>query len=889
MGNNSTAQLIIAPSTGAVVSSPHSMQGLLSSAICGSAPSEGGVLSRFEEVLLDAQLNAGKLSQTSHLRLSIPRSVGTEGEAAAVDVRDGGRGEKTNTGLAGQAGATELLACLAGACAGPAETICAELIHPDLTAPIGECSEAPALDSVDATAPAHLARQAYFDAGWGPGFEGSWLGPGVSVDLLAKAPATGVAGDARPTELGIAAGQPVWPKPLSAMQSGQPSTGAQSGGAFGPGGFAAGRSALGSNPMQTPAIGLSPMAVGAPGEHLPGPDGVIQQATVESMDPVGSVNPAGLSVFDSAMQVSVSVGAGSVELDPLHAQVYATKHAGRAAEGHSAAQSEPRAEGRHVSASSTDPAGRPGQVPQTEVPREHARQAQTTQAGEPARSAAAHVVDEAVAARHSRMPGHRSGDLAGLDARGGPDGPAAQESTSRSESSDQAAKAQNALTPSARQVRNAYEVEHGSSSRQRSASVELLDSALIARATEISSRQQRVFSALESNAMIDEAAVRRQSNAAEPQTVSAASGDVPPDTSGGSMQGAMRESAVARERGTGGTPLSQAANASALKATNPASESAMSPSPQRTANAAPERAMSTSSGLAPNTSSEREPGAASEHQPRIEAASSGTAVTAAEDALMMDRHAAVTRASGTQSRHQGGIDGATEAAARTKSALNEEQPEQQTKATVSTRGSEPIYADARLSEQRIETGSPETATAQRAEPRSVIGQIVNRVALSASEERPTITVRLRPERLGNVEVQVEADRAGRIVANINAETHETLRILRSSSHQLMASLRAQGLQVSEVRIGAAQNARADTGDEDLRHQFAQAQHNDGSSAGFQAGGHSYLEQHWQGRSYQPDVFAYWRADLPETAGSADEPIATTVQIDLRPGRLEFRA
>ena len=63
--------------------------------------------------------------------------------------------------------------------------------------------------------------------------------------------------------------------------------------------------------------------------------------------------------------------------------------------------------------------------------------------------------------------------------------------------------------------------------------------------------------------------------------------------------------------------------------------------------------------------SEREPGAASEHQPRIEAASSGTAVTAAEDALMMDRHAAVTRASGTQSRHQGGIDGASEAAART--------------------------------------------------------------------------------------------------------------------------------------------------------------------------------------------------------------------------------
>ena len=42
LGNNSTAQLIIAPSTGAVVSSPHSMQGLLSSAICGSAPSEGG-------------------------------------------------------------------------------------------------------------------------------------------------------------------------------------------------------------------------------------------------------------------------------------------------------------------------------------------------------------------------------------------------------------------------------------------------------------------------------------------------------------------------------------------------------------------------------------------------------------------------------------------------------------------------------------------------------------------------------------------------------------------------------------------------------------------------------------------------------------------------------
>ena len=356
----------------------------------------------------------------------------------------------------------------------------------------------------------------------------------------------------------------------------------------------------------------------------------------------------------------MSVGAGSVELDPLHAQVYATKHAGRAAEGHSAAQSEPRQKAVTFRQAARIRRAGPGKCLRQRCRGtcgRHRRLRQVSRHVQPQPMSWTRRLQQG-----TRMPGG-SGDLAGLDARGGPDGPAAQESTSRSESSDQAAKAQNALTPSARQVRNAYEVEHGSSSRQRSASVELLDSALIARATEISSRQQRVFSALESNAMIDEAAVRRQSNAAEPQTVSAASGDVPPDTSGGSMQGAMRESAVARERGTGGTPLSQAANASALKATNPASESAMSPSPQRTANAAPERAMSTSSGLAPNTSSEREPGAASEHQPRIEAASSGTAVTAAEDALMMDRHAAVTRASGTQSRHQGGIDGATESCA----------------------------------------------------------------------------------------------------------------------------------------------------------------------------------------------------------------------------------
>ena len=510
-------------------------------------------------------------------------------------------------------------------------------------------------------------------------------------------------------------------------------------------------------------------------------------------------------------------------------------------------------------------------------------------------------------------PGRRSGgftgDLVGLDARQRTDRQVAQEGTSRLEPPDQGARARNAWTPSARQALHAYEVEHGSRSRQLSASTEQLDSALVAQAREISSRQQRVSLGFENSAKINEAAVRRQSIAAEPQTVSAFTGDSSPDRSAGSVHRPMREPAVAGERDSGSA--AQAANASPARATigsskrapnasparamsgpteraaNAASERATNSSRDSAVNAATERAMNASSQRTRNMSSDRGQEAATEHQPRVETASSGMAVAGTKDTSMMDRLAAAMQAAGRQSLHLHGSNGTTEAVVRTEPALSEEQPEQP-KAVAPTGGSEPMHASARMPE-RIETGSPETAPAQRAEPRSVIHQIVNRVALSASAERPTIAVRLKPERLGTVEVQVEADRAGRIIASISAETNETTRILRSSSHQLMASLRAQGLQVSEIRIGAAQDARADTGDEDLQHQFGQAQHNDGSSAGFQAGGHGYFEQQWQGRPYQSDADAYWHGRLPEPLGQSDEPSVVAAHMDLWPGRLELRA
>ena len=215
MCNNSAAQLIVAQSTGAVVSVPPSMQVQLSSAFFGSVPQTGGIFSRFEDALADAKLSAGQPSQSPHLRLSTPRSTGTEVEAAAK-APDGGREHETGTGPADTADLTELVACCAAACAGPAETVWAELIPPDLTASTGQPMEASALDGAGPTIQTYLAEQVRTTSGmtqlsrtaaWPWGIE-------HSDDRLPD-----VAGEARPTAVGTVAEQHLWPNTHPVMQS----------------------------------------------------------------------------------------------------------------------------------------------------------------------------------------------------------------------------------------------------------------------------------------------------------------------------------------------------------------------------------------------------------------------------------------------------------------------------------------------------------------------------------------------------------------------------------------------------------------------------------------------------------------------------------------------
>jgi hypothetical protein len=881
LGNNSAAQLIVAQSTGAVVSGPRSMQGQLSSAVFGSVPPTGGIFSRFEDALADAQLSAGQPSQSPHLRLSTPRSTGTEVEAAAK-APDGGREHETGTGPADTADLTELVACCAAACAGPAETVWAELIPPDLTASTVQPMEASALDGAGPTIQTYLAEQAYYDVRHDPAFGGPRLGPETSVSILTKPPTTDVAGEARPTAVGTVAEQHLWPNTHPVMQSGQPFTGVRSGGALEPGGVAVGGRVLVTDPTLTPAAGWSSMAILAPGGYPGGTGGAIQHAPAVSVSPVDLVAP------DGPMQVSVSIGATRVETGPseidregMRLQAAADSGTPRSAqsgpgidparmqvnvaEGNSATPPEPREEGNRTSAGSPDLDGTTGvpqtQAPQTQAPQTQAPQAQSSHIGESEESAT-HNISEAAPLGQEPSDGQIAA-YAADEAVATSDSPA-PDSTGGLRPAGQGGKVQDLWTLSARQVHDAYEVEGGFSSRQRSAPAEQLDSVRTGQAGEIFSRQQQMSSELESSAGINEAAVRRQSIAAEPQTISANPGDLPSDRSGDPVYGAMRESAARGELGTSDT--------SYLNVTNTSSD--------RVTNISPEKAT--------NTSSETAHNAAGEHGLRAETVLGDRVVAQTEYAQVADQPAAATRASGTQPRHQNGGGHATEAIAPAKSALREERPEQP-RIAAPAGDSESIHADGRLREQRIETWSTETAAAQRTESRSVVDQIVNRVALNASAGRPTITIRLRPARLGNVEVRVGADRTGRIIANIQAETHETLRILRSSSHLLMESLREQGLRVSELRIGAVQNAQVDTGDEDPRYQFAQAQHNDGSQAGFQTGHHSYFEQHWQGGSYQPDAYTHWRGHLPEALESTDEPGAATAYVDTRPGRVEYRA
>ena len=147
--------------------------------------------------------------------------------------------------------------------------------------------------------------------------------------------------------------------------------------------------------------------------------------------------------------------------------------------------------------------------------------------------------------------------------------------------------------------------------------------------------------------------------------------------------------------------------------------------------------------------------------------------------------------------------------------------------------------------------------------RSVIDQIVEKIDIETGAVRQKVIIGLEPESLGRVEVRLEVER-GRVVAGFAAETAETRRILRLSADKLVDALKAQGLEVTAIRVAVSPPAQSELAHNDLRSEFAQSQSGNMSdsnshTAGFgQSGQRDTAGRTASTRHSQPALERVWR-------------------------------
>ncbi|HOB92341.1 MAG: flagellar hook-length control protein FliK [Bacillota bacterium] len=162
--------------------------------------------------------------------------------------------------------------------------------------------------------------------------------------------------------------------------------------------------------------------------------------------------------------------------------------------------------------------------------------------------------------------------------------------------------------------------------------------------------------------------------------------------------------------------------------------------------------------------------------------------------------------------------------------------------------------------------------------RSVIDQIVEKIDIETGAVRQKVIIGLEPESLGRVEVRLEVER-GRVVAGFAAETAETRRILRLSADKLVDALKAQGLDVTAIRVAVSPPAQSELAHNDLRSEFAQSQSGNMSDSNSHTAGFGQSGQRDHGRPYS---FYEAQPNLPWNGYGED-----TMNAEL--GRLELRA
>ena len=599
MSNSSVAQVMVAQIGGAADSSSHPMQGPLSSAVCGSAQPTGGVSSRFEDVLVDARLSAGRSSGSSNLRPRSSQSAGTAGETLVAKTENGGQGEEAGAGLADEAGMIESSACLAAAFAGIAETVCFEPTATDFANSIGDCPETLGLEGVGRTIRAGFAQQMHNGTKLGPGVQSPGFGSArlagfTTIPLVADA-----SGEAGAAASGMAVGQHLWPKPpLAAMQGNQPFIGLRFGGAIGLNSVGVGP-ALAWGAM--PGAGWSTMIVPGPARtvhHTRDLDGVIHQA------PVNSTHSEGLTAIGSPMPTEVPVdtareGTAQAEIDPDMMQLQGASTESEAAQSTQSGADPDSAQVLMNAAQDTDGGRAAGGNPigsRRNLMRSEALASRPGRGRKPATAAGA-----GSARALGRLPYTADRALQGeLDA-----GPQRQRLFRRKRDSGAAAR-RGKRTQTGRdrmgcssRIRLHLDAESsmhtrwcGLGPRRQFTLAERSDSAYTVKtgrsrvqAGAISVRRQHVPTGLESGTRVTGAA-GRQSIAAELETVFAEPGDSGPGRSIVSMDAATQEPAATGARDVNGAPTSQETDASPGRVADKSLEA--------TADARPKRAVETS-------------------------------------------------------------------------------------------------------------------------------------------------------------------------------------------------------------------------------------------------------------------------------------------------------
>jgi flagellar hook-length control protein FliK len=110
-------------------------------------------------------------------------------------------------------------------------------------------------------------------------------------------------------------------------------------------------------------------------------------------------------------------------------------------------------------------------------------------------------------------------------------------------------------------------------------------------------------------------------------------------------------------------------------------------------------------------------------------------------------------------------------------------------------------ASGNVAEAGNRADAPAPASPPPAAPPSPAAQIVTLLRASAGSDGQSMTIQLRPERLGTVEVRLDTDAKGKTTASFLADRPETLQLLKHDAPELVRALKEAGVDADAGSLG----------------------------------------------------------------------------------------